>query len=453
MKKLHFLTKNFVLIFVLALCTVQLSAQDKITLTWKVDDPTKEVRILTTPNENFTINWGDGTIETKTGEAISLLLKHTYTSGGDYEVVLASATSSCRLRGIEVFKQKVSTLNFSGCSELFWIDCDDNNIINLDHLSDLTALSYLSCSKNNISNLNIKGCSALRDLSCSSNQIKNLDLSTCSALELLGCGSNQITDLDLSNCPSLTFLYCPFNQITNLDLSTCSALEVLYCFNNKLSILDLSNCPEIWGLACVENQLQLSELYTLHLLIDNSYGKDLGTQRLPSIWTNINTELFADQSVFNGIYTQYVVEIGGKPAPENNYSVIDGKLTFHTLGKYKVTMTNSAIISRPDYPAEVIVTIDVVKLGVSENESLNIEVYPNPTTGELRVTISDNPISDIRLSDIEIFDIYGRNQKAESRKQKAEGEMEIDISHLAAGVYFVKIYTEAGFITKKIIKK
>jgi len=50
------------------------------------------------------------------------------------------------------------------------------------------------------------------------------------------------------------------------------------------------------------------------------------------------------------------------------------------------------------------------------------------------------------------YDI-GRKQKAESRKQKTEDEIVIDISHLPAGVYFVKVATEQGEITKKIVKQ
>jgi hypothetical protein len=36
---------------------------------------------------------------------------------------------------------------------------------------------------------------------------------------------------------------------------------------------------------------------------------------------------------------------------------------------------------------------------------------------------------------------------AESRRQKAEGEILIDISNLQVGIYFVKIKTEKGTFT------
>ena len=81
-------------------------------------------------------------------------------------------------------------------------------------------------------------------------------------------------------------------------------------------------------------------------------------------------------------------------------------------------------------------------LSISEVNALKIKIYPNPTSGELRV-MSD----ELRVTSVEVFDIYGRKQKAESRKQN-----EINISNLAAGLYFVRITTEMGEVIRKITK-
>jgi hypothetical protein len=150
-----------------------------------------------------------------------------------------------------------------------------------------------------------------------------------------------------------------------------------------------------------------------------------------------------DQSVFEGIFTNYAVEINGEPAPASAYSVTDGKFTFHTLGKYTVTMTNHVFTSSDD-PTKVIVEIVVVPLGIAENEALHISVYPNPTTGELHVTCHGS-----HVTDIEVFDMYGKKQNHVSCVTRHE----IDISHLQSGIYFVKIFTEKGEIIKKIVKQ
>ena len=100
----------------------------------------------------------------------------------------------------------------------------------------------------------------------------------------------------------------------------------------------------------------------------------------------------------------------------------------------------------------------LVSLSVPEPEN-RLLLFPNPTTGELRIENGE-----LRIMEVEVFDVYGRKQKAESRKQKgnsppfmegwqpqADGVV-INISHLQAGVYFVKIKTENDIITKKVIK-
>jgi len=92
-----------------------------------------------------------------------------------------------------------------------------------------------------------------------------------------------------------------------------------------------------------------------------------------------------------------------------------------------------------------------------------VRVYPNPTTGELKVKSEE-----LRVESVAVFDVCGRKvfeQKAEGRKQKensppfmegwqpqADGVV-INISHLNPCIYFIKITTEKGIITKKIVKQ
>jgi len=73
-----------------------------------------------------------------------------------------------------------------------------------------------------------------------------------------------------------------------------------------------------------------------------------------------------------------------------------------------------------------------------------ITVVPNPTTGELRVTSNE-----LQVTNIEVFDIHGRKLLSSPVSQ----QQTLDISHLQAGIYFVKIITEQGEIVKRIVKQ
>ena len=71
----------------------------------------------------------------------------------------------------------------------------------------------------------------------------------------------------------------------------------------------------------------------------------------------------------------------------------------------------------------------------------SIFIYPNPTKGEL---IIEN--GDIKIEGVEFYNVGGK-------KVLSGTETKIDISQFSAGVYFVKIKTDIGELTKKVIKE
>jgi hypothetical protein len=82
------------------------------------------------------------------------------------------------------------------------------------------------------------------------------------------------------------------------------------------------------------------------------------------------------------------------------------------------------------------------------NDELRITIYPNPTTGEFRIENGE-----LRMESIEILDVNGRKilYKQVSNLTSHISSLQLDISHLQTGVYFVRIFTEAGEVVKKIL--
>ena len=85
-------------------------------------------------------------------------------------------------------------------------------------------------------------------------------------------------------------------------------------------------------------------------------------------------------------------------------------------------------------------------VGMVDKELSAVKIYPNPTTGELKITNEE-----FEIRNIEIFDITGR--KLLSHISTMSPETTVNISHLPAGVYFVKISTKVGEIVKKVLKE
>ncbi|MDT0556471.1 zinc-dependent metalloprotease [Patiriisocius hiemis] len=99
-----------------------------------------------------------------------------------------------------------------------------------------------------------------------------------------------------------------------------------------------------------------------------------------------------------------------------------------------------------DHVFELTVTEEV--LGVSENELSSLVLYPNPTSGILKI---ENPNS-IDIEQIELFDITGRLVQS-FNPSISENKITLNIQSLETATYLLVIRTDNSLITKQILKK
>jgi hypothetical protein len=59
----------------------------------------------------------------------------------------------------------------------------------------------------------------------------------------------------------------------------------------------------------------------------------------------------------------------------------------------------------------------------------------------------------MRIENVEIFDLMGRSVARHCGLDPQSHSITLDISHLPAGMYFVRIQTANGVITKKVVKQ
>jgi len=86
------------------------------------------------------------------------------------------------------------------------------------------------------------------------------------------------------------------------------------------------------------------------------------------------------------------------------------------------------------------------EVGIENFELSNLKIYPNPTTGQLKIESEGT-----KIENVEIFDVFGKNVL--SQRFFISPETMINISHLPSGVYFVRIQTETGEIVGKVLKE
>ena len=91
------------------------------------------------------------------------------------------------------------------------------------------------------------------------------------------------------------------------------------------------------------------------------------------------------------------------------------------------------------------ITFTTATVGIENYELSQTAIYPNPTTGEFRIQNSE-----VRIQSVEVYDVYG---KLLISIEVDDHTATVDASGFASGVYFARIYTDKGMVTKRIVKK
>ena len=82
-----------------------------------------------------------------------------------------------------------------------------------------------------------------------------------------------------------------------------------------------------------------------------------------------------------------------------------------------------------------------VNVGVEESELPQLNVFPNPTSGSVFIEIEET------VDRVEVLNMNGVAMPA-----SLEGN-HVDLKHLSDGVYILKVYTEQGVVTQKVVKQ
>jgi hypothetical protein len=91
------------------------------------------------------------------------------------------------------------------------------------------------------------------------------------------------------------------------------------------------------------------------------------------------------------------------------------------------------------------ITFTTSTVGIGHYELGQTDIYPNPTTGKFRIENSE-----LSIENVEVYDVYG---KLVTSVKVGGNSAELDLSGNASGVYFTRIITEKGVVTRRIVKK
>ena len=117
--------------------------------------------------------------------------------------------------------------------------------------------------------------------------------------------------------------------------------------------------------------------------------------------------------------------------------------TTEGMAVVKATIANGISMGTP-FTKEFSIVVKL--LSITEINAAAITVYPNPTSGQLRIASSE-----LRMEDVHIYDVMGKKILTSPMSQSSL-ETTMDVTHLPNGVYFLRIQTDQGLVTKKVIK-
>ena len=107
---------------------------------------------------------------------------------------------------------------------------------------------------------------------------------------------------------------------------------------------------------------------------------------------------------------------------------------------YVVTHCTNGLWSNPSDT----ITFQGDHSGIDEYELNNVVVYPNPTTGVVQIKNGE-----WRLENVEVYDAYG---KLLYEMNVNDHTVNLDLGGYAKGTYFVRVTTEKGVVTKRVVK-
>ena len=87
--------------------------------------------------------------------------------------------------------------------------------------------------------------------------------------------------------------------------------------------------------------------------------------------------------------------------------------------------------------------------GIDDYLSKMVTLYPNPATETVIVAASD---ANITITGVEVYNVYGQNVET-FHGTSPHNRTTINVSNLSAGLYHVRITTDSGVVTKKLVKR
>ncbi|MBP1645024.1 MAG: inlJ [Bacteroidetes bacterium] len=267
------------------------------------------------------------------------------------------------------------------------------------------------CSDGIIRGFNIDSNSYLTQIWAYNLVYKNVSFNNSNNLEVLYLQYSSIESIDVRNLENLIYLGVPGNEeLTKLDLRELTRLKILMFQNTGVSDININGLNELRDIDCYNTNL-------------STMGYDSLFCALPECSDSLSGMIVV---IYDSTYSDFPTYMSS-----NSQNLIS-KNWFPTDRNYQ--------LMPPSYG-----TFDCSSIGMDDIELDFVEakVYPNPAIDYLSIETKEV------VQMLEVYDALGRRAISKTPNQN---NFSLDISNLEKGIYILKLQTNEGIGSYKIVK-
>ena len=267
------------------------------------------------------------------------------------------------------------------------------------------------CSDGIIRDFNIDSNSYLTQIWAYNLVYKNVSFNNSNNLEVLYLQYSRIESIDFRNLENLIYLGVPGNEeLTKLDLRELTRLKILMFQNTGVSDININGLNELRDIDCYNTNL-------------STMGYDSLFCALPECSDSLSGMIVV---IYDSTYSDFPTYMSS-----NSQNLIS-KNWFPTDRNYQLMPPTNG-------------TFDCSSIGMDDIEFNFVEakVYPNPAIDYLSIETKEV------VQMLEVYDALGRKAISKTPNQN---NFSLDISNLEKGIYILKLQTNEGIGSYKIVK-
>ncbi|AZA53190.1 T9SS type A sorting domain-containing protein [Chryseobacterium sp. G0201] len=370
------------------------------------------------------------------------------------------------------FQSALEMVNLKNCISLTQFNHNHQDYFGPNHISSpeklalrdvnlegCTNLVSTNVARTSLTNLNVKNCPNLQEIIAYKGLLTTIDnilMDNSPNIKALSVTANKITNVNLLKMPSVEILDCNSNMITSIQGSS-NNLKKLHVFNNNLTAFNIHSTPNLELISIGYNKfvdIDFSGHQKLQSILIKDYGyNEFYDSNMPTLngdnylkSLNVNNcpnmqNFILASSVLERLYIKNGVNemIDYLIASPSQFICCDASEAAAIQDQLDMMgNTTCAVYTDCNTTGPVLSTNNI------SNEKNSVNIYPNPTKGDVNIA------ADSKINSIEIYDAQGRiiQKQIGINSQNTK----VSIHSNTSGIYILKIITEKETLTKKIIK-